>query len=111
MKRLTLVLMLVVAAGMLSGCAGYFSSPVVPPPGWAFTDYAAPQDADLDETSLGNKTGTASSENVLGLVAWGDASVQTAARNGGIDQINQTDYRFFNILGVYSKYTTVVYGE
>jgi hypothetical protein len=32
-------------------------------------------------------------------------------RNGGITRIHHVDHETSNILGVYAKYTTIVYGE
>jgi hypothetical protein len=49
---------------------------------------------------------------VLGLVAWGDASTQAAAVNGGITTLNHADSEWLSILGfVYGRQTTVVYGD
>jgi hypothetical protein len=57
------------------------------------------------------KIGTAESHSVLTLVAWGDSSIQTAAKNGNITKIKYVDYEVQNILGIYGTYKTVVYGE
>jgi len=32
-------------------------------------------------------------------------------KNGGITRIHHIDYETLGILGVYAKYTTIVYGE
>jgi len=45
------------------------------------------------------------------LFAMGDASISTAAQNGGINQIHHIDHETLNILGIYARYTTIVYGE
>ena len=96
----------------LSGCAGPFmTAPVVPPQGLLFSSTSAPLDVDLDKTQLGSKQGTASTACILGLVAFGDASTQAAARSAGITTINHADYKTFNVLGLFSSYTTVVYGD
>ena len=58
-----------------------------------------------------SKTGTAESISYLGLVAVGDASIQTAAKNGGITKIKFVDYEVWNILGIYGEYKTIVYGD
>ena len=58
-----------------------------------------------------SKVGKATATSVLGLVATGDSSIKTAAANGGITKIKYVDYEVENILGIYGKYTTVVYGD
>jgi hypothetical protein len=40
---------------------------------------------------LGQKKGTAKMHSVLWLVAWGDASTQAAAKDGGISTVNHLD--------------------
>jgi hypothetical protein len=49
---------------------------------------------------------------VLGLVAWGDAGTQAAAKQGGLTQINHADLETLIILAiVYHRETTILYGE
>ena len=60
---------------------------------------------------VGHKVGTSSSVGVLGLVSIGDASINTAANSAGISKISHVDVKKTSILGIYSNYTTVVYGE
>lgn len=81
-------------------------------PGCVYSRVKIPLDVDLDRTQLGAKTGEASSQSVLWLVAWGDSGTQAAAQNGGITTLNHADQKVFSILfGLYSKQTTVVYGD
>jgi len=56
------------------------------------------------------KVGRAEAWGIL-VYATGDASVSTAMRNGGITRIHHIDNQTTNILGLYAKYTTIVYGE
>ncbi len=109
-KRLALALMLGVSIFLLSGC---LVAPVVPPYGQIFTDYKAPLDYDQQASKSGAdlKEGKAETMSVLGLVALGDASINTAAQNGGITVVHGADYEYFNVLGVYQRFTTVVRGE
>lgn len=58
----------------------------------------------------GGKTGTAKVGFVIGIVT-GDASVQAAARAGGISEIKTVDYEVFNILGIFGSVTTIVTGN
>ena len=57
-----------------------------------------------------SKVGTAESTGII-CVATGDASIATAMKNGGITKIHHVDCEVTTVLGVYTKYTTVVYGE
>lgn len=59
----------------------------------------------------GTKVGTASATGILGLVATGDASIQTASHAGGIKKISHVDTQKTSILGIFTKFTTIVYGE
>lgn len=59
----------------------------------------------------GTKVGSSSATGILGLVVTGDASIQTAARSAGIQKISHVDTEKSSILGIYTTYTTIVYGE
>lgn len=78
----------------------------------AYINVTVPLDTNLDQTQLGSKVGESYSQSVLWAVAWGDAGTQAAAKNGDITTINHADQKVYSILfGLYSKSTTVVYGE
>lgn len=59
----------------------------------------------------GSKMGTAKASAYLGLIAIGDASVEAAARDGGITRISHVDSQKKSILGIVTSTTTIVYGE
>ena len=81
-------------------------------PGCVYADFKTTLDTDLNSTHLGAKVGESSTRSVLWMVAWGDGGTQAAAENGGIKTINHADMKVFSILwGLYSKVTTVVYGD
>ena len=93
-------------AGTLFGLASLFAS------GCVFTDVKIPLDTNLEETKLGTKTGESSSQSVLWLVAWGDSGTQAAAAEGGITTVLHADQEIFSVLfGLYSRQTTIVYGD
>lgn len=94
-----------------TGCAGFFNAPIMPPGGWVYTEWKAPLDGDFANTELGAKMGKAETTSILGLVATGDASTKAAASAGGIKTVKHADYEFFNVLGVYSRFVTIVYGD
>ncbi len=60
---------------------------------------------------VGRKVGTAKATNILGIIATGDASVQTAANSAGISKISHVDCKKKSLLGLFSSYTIFVYGE
>jgi hypothetical protein len=94
-SMLAVVLMFIIA---LTGCL--------------YADIKTPLDIDADKTAIGSKVGKSTIESVLWLVAWGDASTDAAAKNGNISVIYHMDRESFSILfGLYSKSTTIVYGE
>jgi len=65
----------------------------------------------MQDSRVEGKVGRAATHSVLGLVAWGDAGTSAAAAEGGIAVVTHADYELFNILGIYQRYTTVVYGQ
>ena len=80
--------------------------------GCVYVDIQIPLDTDLNNTDLGTKTGTSHYQSILGLVAWGDAGTQAAAKQGGITTLNHADQQVLSVLGfLYYRQTTVVYGN
>ena len=58
------------------------------------------------------KVGKASCTSYVWVVGTGDCSTAAAMKNGGISKIHHVDWEVKSILlGIYEKYTTVVYGE
>ncbi|NQU44584.1 hypothetical protein HQ520_14940 [bacterium] len=113
MKKIVALSVVVVLVALLTGCglAGCYKAPLSPPMGLAYADVKAPANVELSEASLGTKEGTAMSKNYLGLVALGDASVKAAAQSAGITEVTHVDYHIKNILGIYSEFTVIVYGN
>lgn len=80
--------------------------------GCLYSNVRFPLDEDLWKTELGSKVGVASNYSILWLVAWGDAGVQAAARNGEISVINHMDMGVESyFFGAYTRRDTIVYGE
>lgn len=77
--------------------------------GFIYTDVT--EGAIATGNQCGTKVGESQAVGVLGIVAIGDASIQTAAHQAGIKKISHVDTKKMSILGIFSKYTTVVYGE
>lgn len=61
---------------------------------------------------VGSKVGTAEATVYLGVLAFDqDASIRTAAKNGGITKIATVDIKRSDILGIVQTYETIVTGE
>ena len=98
MKLVKLALVALVAGVLMTGCL--------------YMDVKTPYDTDLNKTVLGQKMGKAYSQSVLWLFAWGDAGTQAAAKEGNITTVNHMDHEMYSILfGLYTKSTTIVYGD
>jgi len=70
--------------------------------------------APLTATSnnVGTKVGTATETRILGIFPFkGDHGIDAAAKNGGIKKISHVDVQTDNILYLFTKVTTKVYGE
>jgi hypothetical protein len=62
--------------------------------------------------SVGSKVGVAKATGYLGILFFDqDASIQTAARNGGITKISTVDIKHTSILNLVVTYETIVTGE
>jgi len=94
--------------GIAGSTLGCIAAPVVPPIGLVYTDLDAPL---APRGDVGSKRGTSTVTSILFLVSTGDGSVRAAARNGGIREVKLVDYEYKNVLGVFQRYTTVVYGD
>ena len=87
------------------GCA----MAAAPVNGFIFADVKGPITA--TENSGGSKEGQAMAQSILGAVSMGDASIDTAAKNGGITKIRSVDHHSWGILGIWAKFTTIVKGD
>ncbi|MGE8781505.1 TRL-like family protein [Leptospira terpstrae] len=57
------------------------------------------------------KEGIACAKSYLGLLALGDASVETSQKNGNIKEITSIEIESYNFLGIYAKLCTVTKGN
>ena len=61
---------------------------------------------------VGSKVGTAKATGYLGVLFFDqDASIKTAAKNGGITKISTVDIKSTSLLGLIVTYETMVTGE
>ncbi len=66
----------------------------------------------VDTSARGTKVGTSDACAILGLVAFGDASLDAAMKDGGITKVHHVDHQVQLILGgLWSKATTIAHGE
>lgn len=105
------VVALLLCLVVMSGCGMGYWAPVIPPLGGVFTATKGPIDTDVNQTTIGNRSGSASSICVLGMFAFGDASISTAAEDGNLSTVNHVDYSYLNVLGLFQSFTTIVYGD
>ncbi len=111
MKRFILMLS-GLAVLVFTGCVGGPTAPFAPPPGAFVSDTRAPLTTEFNATPTKDlKCGSAIAYNVLGLFAFGDCSLTTAAETGGLTTIEYADYENFNILCFFQKTTVKVYGK
>lgn len=97
-NRYIVIFCLAIAVLLLQGCA--------------YSHIQGPLDTNFENTVLGPKIGRAHTQCVLWLFAWGDSGTQAAARAGGITTITHADFEYtFYLFGIYSRISTVVYGE
>jgi hypothetical protein len=107
MNKLAVGLCAVIAAVIVSGCASSY------PQGVLYTKLSLPvavgdaKGMDLNKMKKGEST----SQSILALVAIGDSSIDTAAKNAGIKTIFFVDWNVENILGLIGTYKCTVYGE
>lgn len=106
MKKVCILAAACAAIATFTGC---ISAPFTPPMG-LYSEISAPLSTE-GTIEVGSKKGEATAKTILGLVATGDCSIATAAKNGKIRTITHIDYKYKNILGIVQETTVVVYGE
>ena len=102
------VILILFVVFSLTGCAAYSTSPVS---GALVSDVHAPLHVGTGINKQSLKVGTGSVSSVLGLFAFGDASIRSAAASAGIKQIHYVDYHTRSVLGIVATFTVYVYGE
>lgn len=80
--------------------------------GCIYSNVTSPLDTNVTETRLGTKIGRSKARSVFYLVAWGDAGVARAAKNGDLKVVHHLDVEVLSILfGLYSEVSTIAYGD
>ena len=106
-KMKTILLSTLILSGLLSGCASTSSTSA----GYSvlFTNTVDP----ITATSAAgvSKKGKSCVHNILGLVAFGDASIEEAKKQGDIKVVSSVDRDAYRIFVFYGKSCTIVKGE
>jgi hypothetical protein len=103
-RRLTQIISLSVAVMFLGGCLAY--TPVM---GVLVTAAQGPITATTYDQSA--RTGNSCAYSIMGLVSWGDASINAAKNAGQIKQVASVDFATVNVLAIYGSFCTVVRGN
>jgi hypothetical protein len=59
----------------------------------------------------GTKTGESCATGILGIAAFGDATLASAKKAGGVTDVHSVEFGGMSILGIYSQGCTIVYGN
>jgi hypothetical protein len=104
MKKAIVLLFAALLILIMAGCASST------PDGIFYTDVTIPVTATASKDKS-TKIGTAKCKSYFGLVAVGDASIDSAVKKGGITKIHHIEWEANNVLGMLGSYKVVVYGE
>lgn len=105
MKSIKTLALTAIAASSLAACAIMPSDA-----GGVFLVNKTTNSGMATSATMPTRVGRACVENILGLVAIGDSSIETAKKNGGIKKVVSVDYEVDQVV-VYGKRCTVVRGN
>ena len=103
--KLIRIIALLSCVTVLGGCAVAAS----PTNGLLYTGVQGPVNS--NEGTDTSKQGTACATNILGLAAFGDASIEASKRDGGIEKVTTVDHDTTSILGLFAQFCTKTYGS
>ncbi len=92
----------------LSACATGSASSATGP-GFIYSDHY--EGVMVTANQAGRKRGEACTQNILGLVTSGDATLSAAMKRGSITVISSVDRYYNSVLGVWGKMCTIVTGN
>lgn len=105
--RRTSTALLVAAVALLGLGLGGCMTVQSPAVGSIYMDVKGPVDAG---ESVGSKEGKACATSIAGVYATGDASIEAAAMDGGISDIESVDHHSKHLV-VFGTYCTIVRGS
>jgi hypothetical protein len=106
MKRIRTACLVAALAASTFGLGGCMTV-ASPAMGSIWMDVKGPLDAG---DRVGSKMGKACASSIAGIFATGDASIATAAANGGITQIDSVDHHSKNRV-IFGEFCTIVRGS
>ena len=98
--------LLLAATGLLLSACVYVPTDA----GWALIEQSKRSGYALENTGAITKHGRACAQNILGLVAQGDSSIEAARRNVGITKVMAVDHEIESYI-VFAKVCTTVAGQ
>ncbi len=104
---LGVVLFSAVSLFSVAGCLAVRTDAI----GILYTDTKGPVAATSARETQAAKTGTACEQSILGLVATGDASIDTAKKSAGITELISVDDSTNSILGIIGTFCVTVKGN
>ena len=104
MKKRLFTLTSTFAIILLSGCA------VRPTQAVIYSNTTTPVNA-TNSTSGAKKGISDECVNILGIIATGDCSIQSAKENGKISKVSTVDWKGINFLGIYARGNTIITGD
>lgn len=103
-RRVALTLALGVLTSSLAGCATMTTRT-------GMAAVAVQTEAGMvTELAAADKSGRACSQNILGIVTYGDSSIERAKEAGGITTVASVDYEYLKVLVFYGRVCTIVRG-
>ncbi|HBO59397.1 MAG TPA: hypothetical protein DD624_05765 [Alphaproteobacteria bacterium] len=107
MKKLALLTVLL-GSMMMSACAVIPQNTAIFSP--VAVDAVSPNQAFVNNDVRPLKRGEATQTGII-LFSSGDSSIEAAMKNGNITRVHHVDYKTTTVLFLYTKQTTIVYGE
>ncbi len=104
-KRIFLVILSVSVLIAFTGCGFVADGPF----GWMYTDHTTP--IAKGPANSGSKVGKACIHSFFGAISIGDASIEEAMKDGGVNEIFTVNKENLSLFGTYTRQCTVVRGE
>ncbi|MCI4625163.1 MAG: TRL-like family protein [Candidatus Magnetoovum sp. WYHC-5] len=105
LKKVFLIIILSVMVSVVSSCGFVADGPF----GWIYTDYKSP--VGMGTAKSGSKEGRTCIHSFLGAISVGDASIESAMKAAGIQEIYTINKENLSIFGTYTRQCTLVAGQ
>lgn len=81
------------------------------PGGFVFASVRWTDKASPNIIGNGDKVGSSEAVNILGIAAFGDATVEKAMKEGNITEVHMINHEFQTILFLFNTFKTIVKGK